>query len=567
MKTAIQKTIALALIVVGKLNPRKDFDEESIKELHESIKENGILQPLLVRPIEGGKYELVCGERRLRASKLAELKEVPVMIKELTDDEAIEAMIIENLQRKGVSDMEEAEAFGRLVKYKGKTIQDIALTVGKPLKFVATRIKLNELIPEFKKALLEKKMDVELGLRLCVLTTATQKLIWKEEDCEGDDEININSYRLNQYTSNLESATFDLEDKTLSKVNGSCLGCIHNTASNTLLFPDEKGVGMCQLAKCFVEKSKKHYENELKKAIEDPEVILVAAEHEESNETKALKKTGAEVLVKGYEGSKKTFDVVEVPVAMTREDWDDENEHENEDLSPKEIDKAWETYLKEIDKEKNEHEENIKNLVYKKAFIATGNGQGKYVLIKLLKGEKNAKEAVQGNMAVNLKAEIARIEGNEKRKKELDNEKVQIEYHVALQKNKGYISDKALTKTELIGQVMFLYSMLGYLEQKEFDKVTKYKHDKNCFYVELSKESPSVLAKNINRLTRMLIVDKCSPFKGQRSDNSHFGMLLQEVAKESLPIQFKKINEEQKAICEQREIRVKERIDKLKKQK
>ncbi|MFH4966514.1 ParB/RepB/Spo0J family partition protein [Gaetbulibacter sp. M235] len=91
------KKVNLVDISTGKTNPRSDFNEQSILELSESIKENGLLQPLLVRPTDKG-YELVCGERRLRACKLIDLESIPVQIKDLDDQEALEAQIIENLE-------------------------------------------------------------------------------------------------------------------------------------------------------------------------------------------------------------------------------------------------------------------------------------------------------------------------------------------------------------------------------------------------------------------------------------------------------------------------------------
>tara|TARA_R110002073_G_scaffold47392_1_gene128555 strand:- start:21 stop:416 length:396 start_codon:yes stop_codon:yes gene_type:complete len=122
------KEIALVEISTSMTNPRSDFNEQSIMELAESIKENGLLQPLLVRPTDKG-YELVCGERRLRACKLINLKSVPVQIKDLNDQEVLEAQIIENLEREDVHPLREAETFKLMIDKGNYLIEDIATKI------------------------------------------------------------------------------------------------------------------------------------------------------------------------------------------------------------------------------------------------------------------------------------------------------------------------------------------------------------------------------------------------------------------------------------------------------
>lgn len=131
------KLIPVGEIKVSLTNPRKHFDDSTLTELSESIKEHGVLQPILVRPIppldtEKVKYELVCGERRFRASKLAGLTEIPAMVKELTHIEAFEAQILENLQREDVSPLDEARAFSSLMQKE--TIDWLASKINKSKK-------------------------------------------------------------------------------------------------------------------------------------------------------------------------------------------------------------------------------------------------------------------------------------------------------------------------------------------------------------------------------------------------------------------------------------------------
>ena len=109
-------TLRLTEIFPNKAQPRTDFDDEAIKELSDSIKQHGVLQPLLVRPMPTGGYQIVAGERRWRASRLAGLTEVPVYIKELTDEQTAQLALVENLQREDLNPVEEAVGYKELME-------------------------------------------------------------------------------------------------------------------------------------------------------------------------------------------------------------------------------------------------------------------------------------------------------------------------------------------------------------------------------------------------------------------------------------------------------------------
>ena len=126
----------------NKKQPRQYFDEESIVELSSSIREKGLLQPILVRKIGPKCYEIVAGERRWRASQLAGLHEVPVVVKELNDQEVLEIAIIENIQRQDLNPVEEAKGYHRLINDFGHTQEDVAKVVGKSRSHVANLLRL-----------------------------------------------------------------------------------------------------------------------------------------------------------------------------------------------------------------------------------------------------------------------------------------------------------------------------------------------------------------------------------------------------------------------------------------
>ena len=122
--------------------PRKYFDEEALKELADSIAMHGVIQPLLVRPLSDGGYQLIAGERRWRASRLAGLNQVPVVVKEMTDEEAMELALIENLQREDLNPIEEAEGFKLLMDTYSFTQEQAAEKVGKSRPAVANALRL-----------------------------------------------------------------------------------------------------------------------------------------------------------------------------------------------------------------------------------------------------------------------------------------------------------------------------------------------------------------------------------------------------------------------------------------
>ena len=130
--------------------PRKDFDEKSLSELAESIEQHGVLQPLVVRPLTNGGYQLVAGERRWRAARIAGLTEVPVIIKELTDEEVIEIAMIENLQREDLNPLEEALGYRYMMDELKVTHEQAAEKVGKSRPAVANALRLLKLPNEMQ---------------------------------------------------------------------------------------------------------------------------------------------------------------------------------------------------------------------------------------------------------------------------------------------------------------------------------------------------------------------------------------------------------------------------------
>lgn len=141
-------TVSINDIEPNREQPRKDFDEKALSELAESIAQHGVIQPLLVRPISDGGYQLVAGERRWRASRMAGLSEVPVFIREMSDRQVAEVALIENLQREDLNPLEEAKGYAQLMKSYDMTQEQVAKSVGKSRPAVANAMRILELPEE-----------------------------------------------------------------------------------------------------------------------------------------------------------------------------------------------------------------------------------------------------------------------------------------------------------------------------------------------------------------------------------------------------------------------------------
>jgi ParB family chromosome partitioning protein len=144
------RTIPLDRIVPNPDQPRLAFDEESLHELSASIREHGILQPILVRPLGNAQFQLIAGERRWRASREAGLETIPALVEEIDDDTALEIAIIENLQREDLSPLDEAGIYDRMIRDHGYSVRKLAQKLGKDKGYLENRLRLADAPPEIR---------------------------------------------------------------------------------------------------------------------------------------------------------------------------------------------------------------------------------------------------------------------------------------------------------------------------------------------------------------------------------------------------------------------------------
>ncbi len=256
IKGGVYQNLKTELIELSPLNYRKYFKQEDLEAFAEELKLHGIISPLTVRKNEKGKFELVAGERRLRAARLAKLGEVPVVIKELTDEQVTEIQLAENLQRENPHPLDEAQAIKRMQE-TGKTIDEIALRLGKSNKFVYVRLKLLNLIEAYHEIFYCNKVNLQQALEIASISAEGQAEFFKEHCSKWKQknfELEDLQWALRKYKYDLTDAPFNTNDKKLIPEVGACNGCQFNSATMKSLFPELAKQAHCTNPTCYQNK-------------------------------------------------------------------------------------------------------------------------------------------------------------------------------------------------------------------------------------------------------------------------------------------------------------------------
>jgi len=262
--------VPLVKIRESKTNPRRYFDEAKLTELADNIKQHGVLQPILLRPLpegEVGTYELVAGTRRYRASKLAKRESIPATVRELTDAQALELQVIENVQRVDVHPLDEAQGYAALVELQPDTytVEGIASRVGRSPAYVSGRLRLIQLIAEAKQAFYEEKLTVAHAFEIARLQPNDQRralqecfpqyrnaaAILKDKKAEATTVRELRGWIEREIHLDLTNAPFDPQDETLLPKAGACARCPKRTGSNPLLFPEVRQKSICTDRECY----------------------------------------------------------------------------------------------------------------------------------------------------------------------------------------------------------------------------------------------------------------------------------------------------------------------------
>lgn len=294
----------LVLSITPSLTNRKHFDPAWMQDLADSIKATGVHQPVLVRPLPAHRvaeeqarakaenrervhYELVCGERRWRACQLAGLAEIPAMIRDMTDAQALEAQVIENLQREDVSELEEAEGFQVLMQHQGISADQMGAKIGKSRAYVYGRLKVLSLCETGRAALRAGSIDFSKALLAARIPSEKLQLEAIEFMTQTDWSDNTPSYRecahhvQQNYMLRLDKARFTITDASLLPKAGSCSDCSKRTGANPDLFSDVDSADVCTDRPCFENKTAAHTAQQAAAAQEKGQTVIVGEQAEE----------------------------------------------------------------------------------------------------------------------------------------------------------------------------------------------------------------------------------------------------------------------------------------------
>lgn len=210
-----ETVVDISLIEANEEQPRKHFDEIKIRELADSISIHGLVQPIVVTKKPGNMYNIVAGERRFRACKLAGLKEVPIIVKNLTDKEILEISLIENIQRQDLTAIEEANGFQKLIDDYGYSIAQIGNAVSKSRSHVANLLRLNQLPDSIKEMISDGRLTMGHARCLIGLENAEQlaeKILTNDLNVRQTEELVNNKRKKLSKEQNLDSDTNHTED-------------------------------------------------------------------------------------------------------------------------------------------------------------------------------------------------------------------------------------------------------------------------------------------------------------------------------------------------------------------
>ena len=460
------ENLSTAKVIPDPMQPRKTFNEAHLQQLSESVKKHGVLQPITVRK-SGNGFIIVMGERRYRASKLADKKTIPCIVREYKDNDVLEIQIIENLQRQDVEPTEEAQAIAYLSEKYAPT--EIAKRLGRTDNFIRQRLKLAGLIDGFKHFVRNGEMTISLGVGVALFEPEEQQMML---ETMGED---FNAHQINRMikdqTYDLEKASFDVADKKLVPKAGSCVECPFNAANQGNLFGEGKMV--CTKAACFETKKSKSFLNLIEKS--KKENILLIPEirqywvDDENNRLiiSQLEKNGLIVYLLD------DVEIIENPIEPTIEAIQKEYQHYeySEDELKAELDEAMQNYKEALEKFNSAKVDGFKNGIV----FHPDSFQHKEIFVRIVEKSKNDSTEYSAPLANRKMADctpeeqIVKINEREIRKKQIENNK-QFEEVVQMIRETKYIdTKKTLSTDEMVAFSISLFeNNVDYMSQRKY---------------------------------------------------------------------------------------------------
>lgn len=541
--TAIQSVeknnalVALANVQPSNYNPRKNFDEASLAELSESIRQQGVLQPIGVRPIEDNRFEIVFGERRYRAALMAGLEEIPAIVMEISDETAEEMAVTENLQRKDVTPIEEANAYQKLIDSGRHDVQSLAVQFGKNENYIRTRLKFVSLIPEIAQLLEQDEITISVATEICRYGEDIQREVYNKHLKEG---IQYNSWRgmkasdvarniERQYTTDLDRYAFD---KTL------CLSCPHNT-NNMMLFC-EGGCGNCANRTCLAEMNASYLTEKAVRLMEERPDLSLCHESHNYNETvvERLTAMGYEVVSLDYYA--KAYP--EQPEAPRKDDYETDEEYEH---AQSEYEQDLNGYMEKCEEIRTRSEAGEITLYFR-----IGNND---IVLCYIKNSTLAAVGADGTPQVQTLSPVEKLEKQDKRNKEIALEKTVED--IKKQILEVDMSDRKFGQDE---DKMIYFFLLPFLRREHFEAVG-ISEEKTAYHHLTDEEKMNIIANLTGKQKAIIRRDfLIANFKNASGSNATASLLL-DFAEKHMPEELAAIKNGHNEVYEKRHQRIEEK--------
>lgn len=478
---AIPQQIAVSLIDFSPFNYRKFFDQVALASFAETLLQHGIISPLTVRPMPSGRYELVAGERRLRAAALANMPTVPAMVRELTDEQVMEIQLTENLHREDPHPLHESFAVQRM-QAAGKSIEEIAARLGKSKSFVYSRIKLAGLIEVMQDIFLANKASIQEASDIAGLAPQTQYEVYEQycTDWQDEDFEMPAGYQLSRFKYDLARAPFNIKDKKLVPEAGACTACPFNSATLKTLFPEMAKEAVCSSHVCYHNKCSSQLAATFRKAIQEhqPDALLYYSNL--SMDIKAVLEAIPEASeLPRYD--RYDVSVLTAPTMPDKEEFMDNEGMDETDGTELEFDEeGYQQAVQEYQSDLAEFEGMVQDGKVLKGLQITGQGTTPILFNPEPKTgvgsssatvtAKEVQEAIKaGTLTIELlEGEAERLQAREKRSKELDSEKVQLTLHTRFMEQFNVLQEgQSLTAADLTASRLIVYQSMDYYTQRE----------------------------------------------------------------------------------------------------
>lgn len=563
----VQKNISLSLVDLSPDNYRIYFCPVALNELATDMTLHGMISPVTVRPMPTGRYELVVGERRIRAARIAMLDIIPAVIKDLTDEQAEEMRLSENLQRENPHPMDEANRIGKMQR-EGKTIAQISERLSKSKAFIYSRLKLSALIIPLQEIFFAEKLSLSEAMEMAGLVPSSQQEIF-ERHCSNwkDENFSTNGFRhiIGRYKYDLNDAPFDVQDGQLIPQAGACSTCPFNSATLNSLFPEMADEAICTNKACYHSKCITTTKNEILQVVENftPEAIICIGRLSEENQiiVDSLDQTAGLPQYSAYD-----INLIMPPTPPEVEDYTDGEEEESFDQA------GYDFALQEYNEDLAAYKEQTASGAFSKGLcfhysvvqavlFTTGR-------VRREQGPKKAtakqvQEAIkQGTQTTELlQGEVLRLNQRESRAKEIDRGKVQLNIHEHF--NDSLVSSEITNPAnaaDFAAARLLVYQSLDYVTRSRID---------NSLLVDENLTRITDPEKVYQKLTVLSESEYCLMIRlaihGQRESKiptNISGIALYQLASES-GISIQQIENDQAKIAKKRQKRLKPRIKDL----